>query len=121
MGDVVQAVVSGAIAGITSGSIYVAIAVAVLTYASIKLAPKPKIPDLEPFNNLAERDRKLSFRQAITTRKIVYGKIRVGGPIIFLLSTDEGSTKNEFLHMIVIVASHEINSFQEYYINGNKI
>ena len=31
------------------------------------------------------------------------------------------STKNQFLHMIVLVASHEINSFQEYYINGNSI
>jgi len=121
-GDVVQSLVSGAIAFVTSGgNIYAAIGAAALTYASIKLAPKPKVPDLEPFNNLSETDRKQSFRQAITTRKIVYGKIRVGGPIVFLESTADGSTENVFLHMIVLSASHEINSFQEYYINGNKI
>ena len=120
-GDIVQVAISAAVVLFSGGTVYAAMAVAALTYASIKLAPKPKIPDLEPFGNLAETDRKQSFRQAITTRKLVYGKIRVGGPIIFLESTDEGSTKNQFLHMIVLVASHEINSFQEYYINGNKI
>lgn len=121
-GDIVQSLVAGAVAFVTSGgNIYAAIGAAALTYASIKLAPKPKVPDLEPFNNLSETDRKQSFRQAITTRKIVYGRIRVGGPIVFLESSAEGSTENVFLHMIVLSASHEINSFQEYYINGNKI
>mgnify|MGYP003137319561 CR=1 FL=1 len=121
-GDIVQAAIAGAIAFVTSGGNPIAaIAAFTLTYASIKLAPKPKIPDLEPFGNLAESDRKQSFRQAITTRKLIYGKIRVGGPIIFLESTDEGTTKNVFLHMIVLVASHEINGFTEYYINGNTI
>tara|TARA_R100001460_G_scaffold2629_1_gene8368 strand:- start:2342 stop:5005 length:2664 start_codon:yes stop_codon:yes gene_type:complete len=120
-GDIVQVAISAAIVLFSGGTVYAAMAVAALTYASIKLAPKPKIPDLEPFGSLAESDRKQSFRQAITTRKLVYGKIRVGGPIIFLESTDEGTTKNQFLHMIVLVASHEINSFQEYYIDGNKI
>ena len=116
--DVVQAAVAGAVAFVTSGGNPIAaIAAFTLTYASIKLAPKPKLPDLEPFGNLAESDRKQSFRQAITTRKLVYGKIRVGGPIIFLESTPDGSTENQFLHMIVLVASHEINSFQEFYIN----
>ena len=121
MGDIVQVAISAAVVLLSGGTVYAAIAVAALTYASIKLAPKPKIPDLEPFGNLAETDRKQSFRQAITTRKIVYGEIRVGGPIIFLESTDEGTTKNQFLHMIVLVASHEIQSFEEFYINGNII
>ena len=114
MSDVVQSITAGAIAFVTSGgNIYAAIGAAVMTYASIKLAPKPKVPDIEPFNNLAESDRKQSFRQAITTRKIVYGEIRVGGPIVFLESTADGSTENVFLHMIVISASHEIQSFEE--------
>ena len=117
-GDIVQSAVAGAVAFVTSGgSPIAAIAAATLTYASIKLAPKPKLPDIEPFGNLAETDRKQSFRQAITTRKIVYGKIRVGGPIIFLESTADGGTQNQFLHMIVLVASHEVNAFTEFYIN----
>ena len=121
-GDIVQVAISAAVAFVGSGGNPIAaIAAATLTYASIKLAPKPKIPDLEPFGNLAETDRKQSFRQAITTRKIVYGKIRVGGPIIFLESTADGSTENQFLHMVVLVASHEVNSFTEFYINGNSI
>ena len=119
-GTFLQVAISAGIGYITGGPVG-AILMGTLTFASIKLAPKPKIPDLEPFSNLASRDRKLSFRQAITTRKLVYGRIRVGGPIVFLESTADGSTENEFLHMIVLVASHEIQSFDEYYINGNKI
>ena len=122
MGDIVQVAISAAVAFVGSGGNPIAaIAAATLTYASIKLAPKPKIPDLEPFGQLAESDRKQSFRQAITTRKIVYGKIRVGGPIVFLESTADGGTQNQFLHMIVLVASHEVNAFTEFYINGNSI
>jgi hypothetical protein len=119
-GQFVQVALAAAVGYYTGGWVG-AVLMAGATIASIKLAPKPQIPDLEPFSNLASKDRKLSFRQAITTRKIIYGRIRVGGPILFLESTADGSTQNEFLHMIVAVASHEIQSFDEFYINGNKI
>jgi len=120
-GTIFQVALAAGVGYLVTGSVVGAVLYAAAAYASIKLAPKPQIPDQEPFSNLASKDRKLSFRQAITTRKIVYGRIRVGGPIIFLESTADGGIKNEFLHMIVAVASHEIQSFDEFYVNGNKI
>tara|TARA_R110002020_G_scaffold437862_1_gene648193 strand:+ start:2261 stop:4870 length:2610 start_codon:yes stop_codon:yes gene_type:complete len=120
-GDVVNLVVTAVITGFQTGfNPYAMIAAVVLTYAAQRLAPKPKAPDLGSFE-MVQQDRKNSFRQPITTRKIVYGKIRVGGPIVFMESTADGGTKNTFLHMIMVVASHEIQSFEEFYINGNKV
>ena len=127
-GDVVNLIVTAVSAYVTSGGSWWAVVIAVtLTFAAQKLAPKPKPPDMPSFD-LVETDRKQSFRQAITSRKIVYGEIRVGGPIIFIESSptpaDAGPTTelaNAFLHMIVLVASHEIQSFEEFYINGTLV
>ena len=127
-GDVANLVVTAVITGFQTGfNPYAMLAAVVLTFAAQKLAPKPKPPDMPSFD-MVETDRKQSFRQAITSRKIVYGEIRVGGPIIFIESSptpaDAGPTTelaNAFLHMIVLVASHEIQSFEEFYINGTLV
>ena len=91
MGGDTSALIGPAIAGILAGfqfsSVLVGLAVFAASYAAYKLAPQPEIPEQDSFN-MAEKDRKLSFRQPITTRKLVYGRIRVGGPIIFLTSTE---------------------------------
>ena len=121
-GDIVNLVVTAVVTGFQTGfNPYAMAAAVVLTFVAQKLAPKPKAPDLGSFE-MVQQDRKNSFRQPITTRKLVYGEIRVGGPIVFIESTasDDG-TKNTYLHMIMVVASHEIQSFEEFYINGNKV
>ena len=49
---------------------------------------------------------------------IIYGRMKVGGAIVF----DEGTgTNNKFLHRIIAVAGHEIQSFDEIYINDELV
>ena len=50
--------------------------------------------------------------------QIIYGKMRVGGARIY----DEATgTNNKYLHRIVAVAGHEIQSFDEIYVNDELI
>ena len=119
--NLVVAAVSGFIQG---GPVGAVIAV-VLSFASMALAPKPRRPDAPNFT-LTAQDRKQNFRQPITARKTVYGNIRVGGPIVFLsTSAGDGNLSdgalNTYLHMVVVVASHEVESFDEFYVNGEKV
>ena len=46
--------------------------------------------------------------------QIIYGKVRVGGARIYDEATGEN---NKYLHRVVAVAGHEIQSFDEIYIN----
>ena len=57
------------------------------------------------------------FRQAITSRKAVYGQSLVSGPIVFMHSTNNNSR----LHLVVPVAAHEIESFDSFFINGEHV
>jgi len=117
--------VTAAISGFIQGGPAGAVIAVVLSFASMALAPKPKKPDSPSFQQTAI-DRKQNFRQAITARKIVYGRIQAGGPIVFLATTKgdgtfEDTALNTYLHMVIVVASHEIQSFDEFYVNGELV
>lgn len=115
-----------AIAGITIG---IAIGAAALEFYTIAftlivsaalgvisrhlMARKPKATQ-SSFSDFS-KDRTLSFRQPITTQKIIYGRMRVGGPIIFLESSGDS---NEFLHMIVSLGTGgEYDSIEEVWLD----
>ena len=72
------AIVAG---GITFGVVGVFVATLALGFVSAALAPKPKIPNLAGFSAEA-RDRIQQVRQPITARRVVYGEVRVSGPLI---------------------------------------
>ena len=121
--NIVQAAVTGYISGGWTGAI---IAV-VLTFASMALAPKPKKPD-SPVFSVTAQDRKQNFRQPITARKTVYGRIQVGGPIVYLQTTkgtgansQNDTDLNTYLHMVIVVANHEIQEFESFYVNGEQV
>jgi hypothetical protein len=46
--------------------------------------------------------------------QIIYGRMRVGGAIVFDEATGDN---NKFLHRIIAVAGHEVQSFDEIYVN----
>jgi hypothetical protein len=48
---------------------------------------------------------------------VIYGQIRQGGTIAFIESTDD----DKFLHMIVMLASHEIEEFTTIYLNDEAV
>lgn len=62
-------------------------------------------------------NRSLMIRQPITSREIVYGSTKKSGAILFM----ETSDNNKRLHIIVQVASHEIQSFDTVYFNDEAL
>tara|TARA_R110000803_G_scaffold60363_1_gene119551 strand:+ start:493 stop:3039 length:2547 start_codon:yes stop_codon:yes gene_type:complete len=59
-----------------------------------------------------------TIREPAATRQIVYGRCRVGGAIVFIDST---GPKNEYIHLVIAIAGHAIDSFEEVYFNDQKI
>lgn len=59
-----------------------------------------------------------NVRDPASTRKIIYGKCRIGGTVVFFNTSD---TDNNYLHMVIAVAGHEIESFEEVYFDDEKV
>lgn len=71
------------------------------------LSPKPSVAG-------AQRGYQVNTRGSALSHQIIYGEVRVGGAIVY----DEATgTDNKYLHRIIAVAGHEINSFEDIYIN----
>ena len=68
---------------------------------------KPKIPDLSAMGN-----RSTYVRQAISETDIVYGTVRQSGPVVYIESTDN----DKYLHMVIALAGHEVESIDQIYI-----
>jgi hypothetical protein len=61
-----------------------------------------------------DKGRTLMVRQAAAPREIVYGTVRKSGVLVFAHVT---GTTNEFLHIIVALAGHEVNAIGDIYID----
>ncbi len=64
------------------------------------------------------RDREAMTNSALTNRRWVYGTCRVSGQLAY---AESSGSKNEFLHLIVILASHPVASFQKVYLDDKPI
>lgn len=59
-----------------------------------------------------------TVREPAVARKIIYGKVRAGGAIVFL---DTSGDSNKYLHMVIAFAGHEIESYEEVYFGDRKV
>ena len=82
-----------------------------LSMVSRALAPKPNI-------GAQMRGITQTTREPAGTRKIIYGKMRVGGNVVFIAHS---GSDNKYLHLAVVFATHHINSYEEVWFNDNKI
>ena len=82
-----------------------------LSSLSRALAPKPNM-------NASLRGQTITNRDPVGTRKVVYGKTRVGGNIVFMEST---GTNNDDLYLVIAIAGHEIESYEAVYFNEEKV
>ncbi len=82
-----------------------------LSAVSRALAPKPNI-------GAQMRGITQTTREPAGTRKIIYGKMRVGGNVVFIAHS---GSDNKYLHLAVVFATHHINSYEEVWFNDNKI
>jgi len=58
-----------------------------------------------------------SFGSALD-HQIIYGEVKTGGAVVYDNAT---GTNNKFLHRIIAFAGHEINSFEQIYVNDELV
>uniref|UniRef100_UPI00260F9547 hypothetical protein n=1 Tax=Reyranella sp. TaxID=1929291 RepID=UPI00260F9547 len=57
-------------------------------------------------------DNKINVRQPTAPRQVIYGEARVGGVFGFMHTTNS----NKYLHLIVLMAGHEVHQFAQIWI-----
>lgn len=111
-GAAISAVVAGT--ALTFGAAAAAFAIgAGLSVVSRALAPKPKLNTGASLAGLTA-----TVREPATSKKIVYGRSRIGGTVVFI---DTTGADNKYLHMVIAMAGHEIDAFEEVYFNDEKV
>ena len=129
---VVAAVASGVVAGATAlftvsgASLATALVygagTAAITYYTSKQSAKQASGLGAPSNSSAfssqARERMSMVRQPITNRRIVYGYSKVSGPILFIATS---GSNNEFLHLVIAIAGHEIDGYETFYVNDKEV
>jgi hypothetical protein len=64
------------------------------------------------------QDRKVMVRDNLAPRRVIYGTIKVSGPLALMHAT--GAT-NQYLHLVIMVASHEVDSFVKLFVNQEEV
>lgn len=85
---------------------------AVTSWASKALSPKM---DTGASNS---QGLLVNAREAAGPQHFVYGEVRKGGTVSFYETT---GTNNKFLHQIIVLAAHEINSIDQIFINDEVV
>lgn len=64
------------------------------------------------------QDRYQMVRGGTEPRKMLYGRARISGPIVYAQST---GTKKEFLHLVIALAGHECDAIETIYFNDTAL
>jgi len=64
------------------------------------------------------RDRTLSLRQPVAPRRVVYGRGRLGGTIVFVETT---GSSNQTLHLVIALAGHRVQAIGNPYFDGEEV
>ena len=89
---------------------------AALASASQSLSPKPKLPSFSDFSSQSQNRTQL-IKQPTVARRIIYGETRVSGVLGFAETTDE----DKYLHLVILIATHEVNQIGTIYINDQAL
>ena len=116
------AIIAGATGGaglVIAGGMWGTVAIgATMIAGSMALAPKPRVKSLGNQNYQQQTsNRSLMIKQPITVRDTVYGESKKSGAILYMETTD--NTKR--MHLVVQIASHEIQSFDKIYFNEEEL
>jgi hypothetical protein len=93
------------------GLTYVAVS-AVTSWAISALAPKPD------FSSFGSQGTLVNARDPAAAADFIYGEVRKGGTVTFYESTGE---ENKYLHQVIALAGHEVNSIGDIYINDEVV
>ena len=84
---------------------------AALGIALNALAPKPKLSG-------GTRGYNVTQRGAVVSHQVLYGEVKAAGAIVYDGST---GTNNKYLHRVLAMAGHEVESFERVWINDSYI
>ena len=117
----VAAVAAVLLAPATGGSSLVLFAkayviTAATTAAMQTLSPSPKLPSFSDFAS-ESINRTQMIKQPTVARRMIYGETRVSGVLGFAESTND----DKYLHLVIMIASHEVNSIGQIYVNDTAI
>ena len=82
-----------------------------LSSAGYAMAARQDLPDYSSF--ATEGANRTQMIKQPTVPAFVYGETRVSGVLGYVQSTDD----NKFLHMVILLCSHEIDSYQKTFCN----
>ena len=116
-------VAAAAVAAIgLSGVAATAATIAVGAVVSMAVNALTISPTKNRTTTLSSAERKEMVRSAILPRRVIYGRARVSGPLVFAYTTDLNSgAKNFFLHMVVAIAGHEVEDYGTLYVNDEAV
>ena len=110
-------VVSTAVSGFSPGKFLTGVAISVVGGL---LSPKPRVPNSstqQSANDSQMNSRTVMAKSPITSRETVYGESKKSGSILFM----EATNNNKRLHLVIQIASHEIQSFDTIYFNDEAL
>lgn len=76
------------------------------------LSPKPD------FSSFGSNGTLVNTREAAAAADFVYGEVRKGGSVTFYESTGD---ENKYLHQVIVLAGHEVDSINSIYINDQVV
>ena len=120
VGGIILGAIQGAIIGFQYGGPIGAIVGAVigagLAFAAQELAPKPRKANFQPFD-VESTGFLNTVKQPTAVRRLIFGETRVGGPLVHIEVTDD----KDFLHMVVVLAAHEVEAINTIYLDDKPI
>ena len=109
----------GALTGMGMNATLARIVVGVGTSLVMGAVGKALAPKVEPpnFGTSLQQGITVTSKSPIQPYRIIYGETRVGGTIAFAETTSD----NDFLHLVIILAGHEIDDISEVYFNDHEV
>ncbi|MAK51590.1 phage tail protein [Marinobacter sp.] len=92
------------------------VAVYAVTNAALQTLSTPNTPSMGDFSNEAD-GRLVNFKDTTAPRNVIYGKVRVGG----LIAHAETTENDKFLHLVIVLASHEVNAISKVFFDGKEL
>jgi hypothetical protein len=116
---------SAATASAITGALITAVVGSIISFGISALAgamSKPKMPKntAGAFGEIAGQRLNIS-RNSVESRKVIYGRVRTSGPMVFVTTTDRGSAKNSYLHLVIALAGHECEEIEQIYIDEDAV
>jgi len=86
--------------------------------ASSMAASKLLAPKAPSYSDSSLSQRSQMVRSPIAARTLVYGRCRASGTVVYMSTT---GSKNEYLHIVIALAGHEIEEIEEVYFNDDLV